>query len=108
MAAGRAASRQAAAVTVRGSNSARARSTERIAGGVDCGVWGTQAAMLAPAAILADFAKVNPGFPAGSLALSCGNNRLTAGEGCMSRELQPMARRMVRGRRGEVGKITAG
>jgi ribonuclease T2 len=30
---------------------------------------GTQAAMLAPAAILADFAKVNPGFPAGSLAL---------------------------------------
>jgi ribonuclease T2 len=44
-----------------------------------------------PAQILDLFAKDNPSFPRASLALSCGNNYLTAVEVCMSKTLQPMA-----------------
>jgi ribonuclease T2 len=47
--------------------------------------------MLAPDEILAQFAKANPDFPSGSVLLSCGNNRLTAIEVCMTKQLQPMA-----------------
>ncbi len=44
-----------------------------------------------PAQILDLFAKANPSFPRESLALSCGNNYLTAVEVCMSKTLQPTA-----------------
>ena len=46
-----------------------------------------------PAQILDLFAKTNPSFPRESLALSCGNNYLTAIEVCMSKTLQPMSLR---------------
>ncbi|WP_348268439.1 hypothetical protein [Edaphobacter sp. DSM 109919] len=44
-----------------------------------------------PYQILDLFAKTNPSFPPESLALSCGNNYLTAIEVCMSKTLQPIA-----------------
>lgn len=44
-----------------------------------------------PAQILDLFARANPSFPRESLALSCGNNFLTAVEVCMSKALQPIA-----------------
>jgi ribonuclease T2 len=42
-----------------------------------------------PADILNLFAKSNPSIPPDSLALSCGNNYLTAIEVCLSKTLQP-------------------
>ncbi|MBS1814515.1 MAG: ribonuclease T [Acidobacteria bacterium] len=39
--------------------------------------------------ILSRFHVVNPLFPAGSIVLSCGNNRLTAVEACLTKDLQP-------------------
>jgi ribonuclease T2 len=42
-----------------------------------------------PADILNLFAKSNPSFPPDSVALSCGNNYLTAIEVCLSKTLQP-------------------
>jgi ribonuclease T2 len=65
-----------------------------------------QETMMTPAAILAEFAKENPTFPEGSLALSCGNNRLTAIEVCMSKDLQPIACEGIRTCRANVVKIT--
>jgi ribonuclease T2 len=47
--------------------------------------------MLPPSGFLEMFAKANPSFPAGSMVLSCGNNRLTAIEVCMTKGLVPMA-----------------
>jgi ribonuclease T2 len=44
-----------------------------------------------PSQILDLFAKANPTFPRDSLALSCGNNYLTAVEVCMDKTLQPIA-----------------
>jgi ribonuclease T2 len=67
---------------------------------------GTKEVMMKPADILADFARVNPGFPAGSMALSCGNNRLTAFELCMSKDLKPIACSAVKTCRANVVKIT--
>ena len=49
-----------------------------------------------PDAILADFATANGAFPAGSFALSCGNNYLTAVEVCLSKSLAPVACSQVR------------
>ena len=47
--------------------------------------------LLKPAEILDLFEKVNPGFPHGSLVLSCGHNRLTAIEACLTKDgLKPM------------------
>ncbi|MEO6982438.1 MAG: ribonuclease T2 [Edaphobacter sp.] len=43
-----------------------------------------------PAQILSLFAKSNPSIPSESLALSCGNNYLTAVEVCLSKTLQPI------------------
>ena len=65
-----------------------------------------QETMMTPAAILAAFAKENPAFPEGSLALSCGNNRLTAIEVCMSKDIQPIACKGIRSCRANVVKIT--
>jgi ribonuclease T2 len=43
-----------------------------------------------PNEILGLFTKANPNIPASSLALSCGNNYLTAIEVCLSKSLQPV------------------
>lgn len=66
----------------------------------------SQEERLAPAAIVDAFAKANPGFPAGSIAISCGNNRLTAVEVCLAQELRPEACSGVRSCRANVVKIT--
>jgi len=57
-------------------------------------------------AILDEFMMANPGFPGGSLALSCGNNRLTAIEVCFSKDLQPEACQGVRSCRASVIRVT--
>ncbi len=47
--------------------------------------------MLKPEEIVDLFAKANPTFPTGSFVVSCGNNRLTAIEACLSKDtLKPM------------------
>ena len=51
----------------------------------------TQPTSMTPTAILSSFAQQNPSFPALSLALSCGNNYLTAVEVCLSKSLAPIA-----------------
>lgn len=51
---------------------------------------------LNPTQLLADFYQANPKFPKGSLALSCGNNFLTAVEVCLSKNgLAPVVCRGV-------------
>jgi ribonuclease T2 len=60
-----------------------------------------------PDQFLAGFASANPGYPAGSIALSCGNNRLTAVEVCLTKNLQPEACQGVRSCRANVIQITA-
>ncbi|SEG23891.1 ribonuclease T2 [Bryocella elongata] len=47
--------------------------------------------MLPPAQILGDFYSANPGYPQGSILLSCGRNNLTAIEVCLSKDLRPIA-----------------
>jgi ribonuclease T2 len=59
-----------------------------------------------PDALLARFAAANPSFPPGSLALSCGNNRLTAVEICLSKDLRPETCQGVRSCRANVVKVT--
>jgi ribonuclease T2 len=48
----------------------------------------TQQISLAPAEIVTLFTKSNPGVPAGSLAITCGNNFLTAVEVCLDKNLK--------------------
>lgn len=67
---------------------------------------GSEETMMPPHAILDQFARANPSFPRASLALSCGNNRLTAVEVCMSKDLQPEACSGVRSCRANAVKIT--
>jgi ribonuclease T2 len=62
--------------------------------------------MQPPAAIIDLFAQSNPSFPAGSIALSCGNNYLTAVEVCFDKSLNPTACRAVRSCRANAVKIT--
>jgi ribonuclease T2 len=52
--------------------------------------------VIAPREVLAEFANANPQFPSASFALSCGNNRLTAIEVCLSKDLQPESCQGVR------------
>jgi ribonuclease T2 len=59
-----------------------------------------------PDDLLARFAAANAGYPAGSFALSCGNNRLTAVEICLSKDLRPEACQGVRSCRASVVKVT--
>ncbi len=59
-----------------------------------------------PDDLLARFAAANPGYPAGSFALSCGNNRLTAVEICLSKDLRPQTCQGVRSCRANVVKVT--
>jgi ribonuclease T2 len=63
--------------------------------------------LLKPAEILGLFAKANPSFPAGSILLSCGNNRLTAIEACFSKSgLTPIACQGLRECHARVVRIT--
>ena len=61
---------------------------------------------LTPQQILGDFSQANPGFAPQSFALSCGNNRLTAVEVCLSKGLKAVACQGVRICRANVVKIT--
>jgi ribonuclease T2 len=67
---------------------------------------GNDADGVTPADLLARFAAANPAFPAESFALSCGNNRLTAVEICLSKDLRPEACQGVRSCRANVVKVT--
>lgn len=59
-----------------------------------------------PDDLLSRFAAANPGYPAGSFALSCGNNQLTAIEICLTKDLRPEACQGVRSCRASVVKVT--
>jgi ribonuclease T2 len=61
---------------------------------------------LTPQQLITDFAQANPDFPAGSIAISCGNNRLTAVQVCLSKGLAPIACQGIRSCRANVVKIT--
>jgi ribonuclease T2 len=67
---------------------------------------GAKQISMTPTAILAGFAQVNPSFPAGSVAMSCGNNQLTAVEVCLDKDLKPMACSGVRSCKANIVKIT--
>lgn len=67
---------------------------------------GRDAAGVTPDQLLARFAQANPRFPAGSFALSCGNNRLTAIGVCLSKTLQPESCQSVRTCRANAIRIT--
>ncbi len=66
----------------------------------------TQQEMLAPSAIIGDFAAANPKWPSGSIALSCGKNYLTAVEVCLSKTLQAEACQNVHTCGATVVKVT--
>jgi ribonuclease T2 len=66
----------------------------------------TQQEMLAPSAIVGQFAAANPGWPQGSIALSCGKNYLTAVEVCLSKTLAPEACQNVHTCGATVVKVT--
>ena len=66
----------------------------------------SQEQRLAPAAIVDAFTQANPGFPAGSIAISCGNNRLTAVEVCLTQDLRPEACSGIRSCRANAVKVT--
>ena len=68
---------------------------------------GGDASGVTPEQFLARFASANPGYPAGSFALSCGNNRLTAVEICLTKDLQPETCQGVRSCRANSIRITA-
>jgi ribonuclease T2 len=59
-----------------------------------------------PDNLLGRFAAANPNFPRGSFALSCGNNRLTAIEICLNKDLSPASCEGVRSCRANVVKVT--
>jgi ribonuclease T2 len=61
---------------------------------------------LTPAQILGDFAQANPGLSQDSFALSCGNNRLTAVEVCLTKDLKATSCSGVRSCRANVVKVT--
>ena len=60
-----------------------------------------------PAQILGSFAQVNTGDPVGDFALSCGNNRLTAVQVCLDKNLKAMSCAGVKSCGATVVKITA-
>ena len=62
--------------------------------------------LLKPDYILDLFQEANPSYPKGSIVLSCGNNRLTAIEACLSKDdLTPTACRNVPGCHAQVVRI---
>lgn len=63
--------------------------------------------LLKPAEIVALFAKANPSFPAGSILVSCGHNRLTAIEACFTKDgLKPTVCQGLRECHAQVVRIT--
>jgi ribonuclease T2 len=58
-----------------------------------------------PATIITDFANSNPTFPRASIALSCGNNQLTAMEFCLNKNLNPEACQSVKSCKANTVKI---
>jgi ribonuclease T2 len=60
---------------------------------------------MTPDEILSSFAAANPSIPRASLALSCGNNYLTAVEVCLDNTLRPIACGPVRSCRANVVRI---
>ena len=60
-----------------------------------------------PGALLGSFAQANAGDPVGDFALSCGNNRLTAVQVCLDKNLHAMSCASVRSCAANVVKITA-
>jgi ribonuclease T2 len=58
-----------------------------------------------PEDLVARLAKANPNYPQGSIAISCGNNRLTAVEVCLSKSLVPETCQGVRSCRANLVKI---
>jgi ribonuclease T2 len=58
-----------------------------------------------PQVMVDSFLKVNPGFPQGSVAVSCGNNYLTAIEACFDKQLNPIMCQGVRSCRANTVKI---
>jgi ribonuclease T2 len=67
---------------------------------------GADAGGVTPDDLLGRFAAANPSYPPGSFALSCGNNRLTAVEICLSKDLHPEPCQGVRSCRANVVKVT--
>jgi ribonuclease T2 len=67
---------------------------------------GNDANGVTPDDLLARFAAANPSYPPGSFALSCGNNRLTAIELCLTKDLKPEACEGVRSCRANVVRVT--
>lgn len=65
----------------------------------------TQQISMPPSEILSLFEKSNPTIPAESLALSCGNNYLTAVEVCLSKTLQPTSCGPIRSCRANTVRI---
>jgi ribonuclease T2 len=63
-------------------------------------------AMMKPEEIVDLFQTINPGFPRGSILLSCGNNHLTAIEACFSKDLKPIVCQGLRSCRANAVKIT--
>jgi ribonuclease T2 len=61
--------------------------------------------MMPPEEILGLFAEINPGIPRASLALSCGNNYLTAVEVCLDKSLHAIACPGIRSCRANVVRI---
>jgi ribonuclease T2 len=66
----------------------------------------TSELQLSPSAILGDFAAANPSIPRESFALSCGNNRLTAIEVCLGKDLNAVSCKGIRSCRANVVKVT--
>jgi ribonuclease T2 len=60
---------------------------------------------MTPDEILASFTAANPSIPRASLALSCGNNYLTAVEVCLDKTLRPIACGPIRSCRANVVRI---
>jgi len=65
----------------------------------------TQQISMPPAEILGLFTTANPSIPRSSLALSCGNNFLTAVEVCLNKQLQPTACGPIRSCRANTVRI---
>ena len=65
----------------------------------------TQQTMEPPAQIIDSFATMNSSFPSGSIAVSCGNNYLTAIEVCFDKQLNPIACQAVRSCRANTVRI---
>jgi ribonuclease T2 len=60
-----------------------------------------------PDQILALFTSANTGIPRSSLALTCGNNYLTAVEVCLDKSLHPIACNGIRSCRANTVRIPA-